>query len=118
MPPDLCFLLDLGLGRIPSRHSGAVSGSPLLIFLLSLVALSLISILHDFTSQTTKGTFSIHMKNDWAPLGAARFLELVDVGFFTGSKCIASIHGLGSLYNKQQDVYCFYCVDRFYSFQI
>jgi cyclophilin family peptidyl-prolyl cis-trans isomerase len=33
--------------------------------------------------KTTKGSFSIHVNDEWAPLGAARFLELVDVGFYT-----------------------------------
>lgn len=34
--------------------------------------------------QTTKGVLDIVVMNDWGPRGAARFLQLVDDGFYTG----------------------------------
>ncbi len=40
-----------------------------------------------------KGTISIEVHPDWAPLGAARFLELVDSGFFTGVRFFRAIKG-------------------------
>ena len=35
------------------------------------------------TCETTKGTIGIEVREEWAPLGAQRFLELVDDNFFT-----------------------------------
>ncbi|KAJ8602639.1 hypothetical protein CTAYLR_004106 [Chrysophaeum taylorii] len=32
--------------------------------------------------ETTKGAIVIAVRRDWAPLGAARFLEMVELGFF------------------------------------
>ncbi|MEM9692240.1 MAG: peptidylprolyl isomerase [Myxococcota bacterium] len=36
--------------------------------------------------DTTVGTITIEVHPDWAPLGAARFRELVEVSYFDGSK--------------------------------
>jgi hypothetical protein len=33
--------------------------------------------------STTKGKLRFAIRRDWAPHGAARFIELVDEGFFT-----------------------------------
>jgi len=33
--------------------------------------------------KSTKGSFVIEVLQDWSPLGARRFLDLVEVGFFT-----------------------------------
>lgn len=35
---------------------------------------------------TTQGNFTLHIYPDWAPLGASRFLDLVEDGFFNGAK--------------------------------
>lgn len=63
------------------------------IFLLSIAIMTLTvgfasvtataSTLPLVSCQTTKGPLLIEVHKDWAPLGAARFLELVDDQFYT-----------------------------------
>ncbi|KAH9253478.1 hypothetical protein BASA81_006604 [Batrachochytrium salamandrivorans] len=43
--------------------------------------------------DSTKGKFSIEVKPDWAPLGAERFLALVDGGFYTQLPLLRCISG-------------------------
>lgn len=43
--------------------------------------------------DSTKGPFSIEVKPDWAPLGAERFLALVDAGFYTQLPLLRCIRG-------------------------
>ena len=37
---------------------------------------------------STKGPFTLRLRPEWAPLGAARFLELVRDGFFDGAPSV------------------------------
>ena len=43
--------------------------------------------------QTTKGDFTIEVTPEWAPLGAARFKELVEMGFYDNSKFFRVVPG-------------------------
>lgn len=43
--------------------------------------------------ETTKGPLEIVVKSDWSPRGAARFLELVDDGFYTHLPLFRCIDG-------------------------
>ena len=43
--------------------------------------------------ETTKGDFIIEVTPEWAPLGAARFLELVSQGFFDNAKFFRVLPG-------------------------
>ena len=36
--------------------------------------------------ETSKGVFVIEVHHDWAPLGAARFLELVEIGYYDDAR--------------------------------
>lgn len=42
---------------------------------------------------TTKGDFVVAVHRDWAPLGADRFRELVEAGFYDGCKFFRAIEG-------------------------
>lgn len=43
--------------------------------------------------QTTKGDFAIEVNPEWAPLGAARFKELVEMGYYDNSKFFRVVPG-------------------------
>jgi peptidyl-prolyl cis-trans isomerase A (cyclophilin A) len=43
--------------------------------------------------ETTKGNFTIEVKPDWAPIGADRFKQLVDSGFFESAKFFRVLPG-------------------------
>ena len=43
--------------------------------------------------ETTKGDFTIEVTPEWAPLGAARFAELVGSGFYDGAKFFRVLPG-------------------------
>lgn len=43
--------------------------------------------------ETTKGNFVVEVQPDWAPLGAARFVELVSSGFYNGAKFFRVLPG-------------------------
>lgn len=43
--------------------------------------------------QTTKGAVTIEIHPGWAPIGAARFLELVDTGYFNHSPLFRCVPG-------------------------
>ena len=43
--------------------------------------------------QTTKGDFALEISPEWAPLGAARFKELVEQGFYDNSKFFRVVPG-------------------------
>jgi len=43
--------------------------------------------------ETTKGNFTIEVKPDWAPIGADRFRQLVDAGFFDSAKFFRVLPG-------------------------
>ncbi|MCZ2157148.1 MAG: peptidylprolyl isomerase [Bryobacterales bacterium] len=43
--------------------------------------------------ETTKGNIDIELHKDWAPLGVARFLELVKSGFFDGARFFRVVPG-------------------------
>src|SRR3989442_1300648 len=43
--------------------------------------------------STTKGDFVVRVVDDWAPLGAARFRELVASGFFDGARFFRVLPG-------------------------
>lgn len=43
--------------------------------------------------ETTKGVFIIEVTPEWAPLGVARFIELVGLGFFDGAKFFRVLPG-------------------------
>lgn len=43
--------------------------------------------------QTTKGDFAIEVNSVWAPLGAARFKELVEQGFYNNAKFFRVLPG-------------------------
>jgi cyclophilin family peptidyl-prolyl cis-trans isomerase len=43
--------------------------------------------------ETTKGSFRIEVHPDWSPLGADRFLDLVEDGFFTDIAFFRSVKG-------------------------
>jgi hypothetical protein len=45
------------------------------------------------TLEHKEGTFEILVRNDWAPLGAARFQALVEEGFFSGVRFFRVIPG-------------------------
>ena len=46
-----------------------------------------------FDVQTTAGTqnFTVLVHEDWAPIGAARFRELVDAKFYDDTRCVAGV---------------------------
>jgi peptidyl-prolyl cis-trans isomerase A (cyclophilin A) len=43
--------------------------------------------------ETTKGNFTIAVNPEWAPLGAARFTELVSSGYYDGAKFFRVLPG-------------------------
>ncbi|MCW5963234.1 MAG: peptidylprolyl isomerase [Bryobacterales bacterium] len=43
--------------------------------------------------ETTKGDIDIECHKDWAPLGAARFRELVETGYFDGARFFRVVPG-------------------------
>ena len=43
--------------------------------------------------MTTKGSFDIEVYPDWSPLGAKRYLELVEDGFYTNIPMYRSVSG-------------------------
>ena len=43
--------------------------------------------------ETTKGNFTVEVHPDWAPIGAARFRELVSVGFYDGCRFFRVLPG-------------------------
>ncbi len=43
--------------------------------------------------ETTKGNVDIECHSDWAPLGAARFRELVETGYFDGARFFRVVPG-------------------------
>lgn len=43
--------------------------------------------------ETTKGDIVLDVREDWAPIGAARFLELVNAGYFDGAPWFRVISG-------------------------
>lgn len=45
------------------------------------------------TGPENEGSFVMEVHNDWAPLGAARFKELVETNFFTGVRFFRVIDG-------------------------
>ena len=45
------------------------------------------------TIESSKGNVVVHVHKDWAPLGAQRFLELVDAGFYEGAPIFRNIEG-------------------------
>ena len=44
-------------------------------------------------AESEKGTFELTVHPDWAPLGAARFRELVDDNFFDSVRFFRTISG-------------------------
>ena len=58
----------------------------LLIILLTFVSFGLLTGNDEITNKvhctTTKGELTIEIYRDWSPLGADRFIELVEDGFF------------------------------------
>lgn len=66
----------------------------------------------DFAVDRTSGDVVVDVHPDWAPLGAQRFLEMVDDGYFDGCKIYRvvpgfmaqwGIHGDTSRYNQWKD---------------
>jgi peptidyl-prolyl cis-trans isomerase A (cyclophilin A) len=43
--------------------------------------------------ETSKGEFTIEVNRDWAPLGAGRFRELVESGFYDGARFFRVLPG-------------------------
>src|SRR5260370_31864359 len=43
--------------------------------------------------QTSKGDFLLQVNKDWAPLGAERFFQLVQSGFYDGARFFRVISG-------------------------
>jgi peptidyl-prolyl cis-trans isomerase A (cyclophilin A) len=43
--------------------------------------------------ETTQGLFTVQVNPEWAPLGAARFLELVRSGYYDGAKFFRVLPG-------------------------
>jgi peptidyl-prolyl cis-trans isomerase A (cyclophilin A) len=43
--------------------------------------------------ESTKGNFSLQVMPDWAPLGAGRFRDLVERGFYNGAKFFRVLPG-------------------------
>ena len=43
--------------------------------------------------ETTKGDFVLEIDSEWAPIGAARFVELVTNGFYDGAKFFRVLPG-------------------------
>lgn len=43
--------------------------------------------------ETTAGTFVVEVNPNWAPIGAARFRELVDAGFYDGNRFFRIVPG-------------------------
>ena len=43
--------------------------------------------------ETSKGAFTVQVNQDWAPLGAQRFRQLVDEGFFEGCRFFRNVTG-------------------------
>jgi cyclophilin family peptidyl-prolyl cis-trans isomerase len=43
--------------------------------------------------ETTKGNITVEVKPDWAPIGAERFRQLVESGFFDGAKFFRVLPG-------------------------
>ena len=65
-----------------------------LIALLSAASASVQQYEFTVNNEGQKGVFVIEVNTEWAPLGAARFAELVDTpGFFDGVRFFRTIKG-------------------------
>jgi peptidyl-prolyl cis-trans isomerase A (cyclophilin A) len=45
------------------------------------------------TFETSKGDFAVQVKKEWAPLGADRFFQLVQSGFYDGARFFRVVRG-------------------------
>jgi peptidyl-prolyl cis-trans isomerase A (cyclophilin A) len=86
----LCGAALVG-SRLASGHSAAASAPSALRQAKEAFALQ-----HDpvrVRLETSKGVIVIAVHRDWAPLGAARFLELVQAGYYDDSRFFRVVQG-------------------------
>eukprot|EP01051_Picozoa_sp_SAG22_P013862 SAG22_NODE_1609_length_4004_cov_7.732650_2_plen_350_part_00 len=97
--PVLVLVLPLLLGAqaqapaAPAGGAGAGAGATTLV-VFNVTKLS---------GHPTEGSFTIEVHPDWAPLGAARFLELVDTRFFDGAAFFRVIGGFMAQFGLAAD---------------
>ncbi len=72
-----------GCGRAPEAESGAAAETPL----------DKIPAVYHARFETSKGDFVVEVTKDWAPLGAARFHQLVQEGFYGGARFFRVLPG-------------------------
>lgn len=65
--------------------------SRLLIFFISISRMSSGDASINVKCTTTKGDITIAVYPEWAPLGAAHFIELVNDNFYTGSLVVLNM---------------------------